>query len=70
MLEGASLADQVVKLKEEVGRLNDRVRILTLENVGLSGLTTELEVDLVPENVERERWKRMFPGSLMIGSAG
>lgn len=42
-----------MKLKEEVEHLNDSVGVLTLENAGLSGRTTELGVDLVAENTTR-----------------
>lgn len=53
LIEKASLADQVAKLEEEMRHLNDRVGALSLENAGLSGRTTKLEVDMVGEIITR-----------------
>ena len=52
LLEKTSLQEQVKKLEGEVRCLN-RVGALSLENVGLSEQTTELEVDLVAENAAK-----------------
>lgn len=51
--EKASLADQVVKMEEEVRCLDDHAGVLSLENTRMSERTTELEVDLVTEGTAK-----------------
>ena len=45
LIEKASFADQVAKLEEEVRRLNEHMRSLSLENAGLSERMEELDGD-------------------------
>ena len=67
LCEKASLEEHVARLDREAKRLTDHLGALTLENIGLSEQTAELEVDLVGESVARVCWRRKLCGSFVMG---